>query len=137
MAEHRLLFEVMIYLAAAVVFVPLASRLGLGSVLGYLLAGCVIGPFGLRLVRRRRGDPALRRIRRGADAVRDRARAGAEAALGHAPRGVRRRRRCRWASAARVARRSAASAVGSALAGRARRRAGAGAVVDGDRGPDA
>ena len=51
MAEHGLLFEVMIYLAAAVVFVPLASRLGLGSVLGYLIAGCVIGPWGLRLVR--------------------------------------------------------------------------------------
>ena len=33
------------------VFVPLASRLGLGSVLGYLVAGCVIGPWGLRLVR--------------------------------------------------------------------------------------
>lgn len=33
-----------IYLTAAVVAVPLASRLGLGSVLGYLLAGIVIGP---------------------------------------------------------------------------------------------
>lgn len=34
----------MIYLAAAVVFIPLAKKLGLGSVLGYLLAGVVIGP---------------------------------------------------------------------------------------------
>ncbi len=51
MPEHGLLFEVMVYLGAAVVFVPLASRLKLGSVLGYLIAGCVIGPFGLRLVR--------------------------------------------------------------------------------------
>ena len=50
MAEHGLLFQVMIYLAAAVVFVPLASRFGLGSVLGYLIAGSVIGPWGLRLV---------------------------------------------------------------------------------------
>jgi glutathione-regulated potassium-efflux system ancillary protein KefC len=50
MPEHGLLFEVMVYLGAAVVFVPLASRLKLGSVLGYLIAGCVIGPFGLRLV---------------------------------------------------------------------------------------
>ena len=33
-----------IYLAAAVIAVPLAARLGLGSVLGYLLAGLVIGP---------------------------------------------------------------------------------------------
>jgi glutathione-regulated potassium-efflux system ancillary protein KefC len=45
------LFDVMIYLAAAVVFVPLASRFRLGSVLGYLIAGCAIGPWGLRLVR--------------------------------------------------------------------------------------
>ena len=38
------LFQATIYLGAAVVAVPLASRLGLGSVLGYLLAGIVIGP---------------------------------------------------------------------------------------------
>ncbi|HMJ05013.1 MAG TPA: cation:proton antiporter, partial [Chthoniobacterales bacterium] len=43
-------FYVFIYLAAAVISVPLAKRLGLGSVLGYLLAGVVIGPFCLRLV---------------------------------------------------------------------------------------
>ncbi|MEP6810824.1 MAG: monovalent cation:proton antiporter-2 (CPA2) family protein [Chthoniobacterales bacterium] len=41
---------VFIYLSAAVVMVPLAKRLGLGSVLGYLFAGVVIGPFCLRLV---------------------------------------------------------------------------------------
>ena len=39
-----------IYLAAALVAVPLAKRLGLGSVLGYLLAGVVIGPFVLGAV---------------------------------------------------------------------------------------
>ncbi|HSC89459.1 MAG TPA: glutathione-regulated potassium-efflux system protein KefC [Polyangiaceae bacterium] len=44
------LSDVLVYLAAATVCVPLASRLKLGSVLGYLAAGCVIGPFGLRLV---------------------------------------------------------------------------------------
>ena len=38
------LFQATIYLGAAVVAVPLASRFGLGSVLGYLLAGIVIGP---------------------------------------------------------------------------------------------
>lgn len=38
------------YLAAAVIAVPLAKRLGLGSALGYLLAGVVIGPFVLGLV---------------------------------------------------------------------------------------
>ena len=51
MLEHSLLLDAAIYLGAAVVFVPTASRLGLGSVLGYLVAGCVIGPFGLGLVR--------------------------------------------------------------------------------------
>src|SRR5882757_4448739 len=51
MPEHSLLFEVMVYLGAAIVFVPIAARLKLGSVLGYLIAGCAIGPFGLRLVR--------------------------------------------------------------------------------------
>ena len=38
------------FLAAAVLIVPLAQRSGLGSVLGYLLAGIAIGPFGLQLV---------------------------------------------------------------------------------------
>jgi monovalent cation:proton antiporter-2 (CPA2) family protein len=48
-AEH-LFLQAMLYLAAAVVAVPIAKRLGLGSVLGYLLAGIAIGPFGLGLV---------------------------------------------------------------------------------------
>ncbi|WP_417275376.1 monovalent cation:proton antiporter-2 (CPA2) family protein [Celeribacter halophilus] len=39
-----LLAQAVIYLAAMVVAVPLARRLGLGSVLGYLIAGMVIGP---------------------------------------------------------------------------------------------
>ena len=43
-------FQALIYLAAAVVSVPVAKRLGLGSVLGYLIAGMAIGPFGLGLV---------------------------------------------------------------------------------------
>ena len=43
-------FQAFIYLLAAVISVPLAQRLGLGSVLGYLLAGIVIGPFGFGLV---------------------------------------------------------------------------------------
>lgn len=38
-----------VYLAAAVVVVPLAARLGLGSVLGYLVAGTIVGPHGLAL----------------------------------------------------------------------------------------
>lgn len=42
--------QAFVYLAAAVIAVPIAKRLGLGSVLGYLLAGVVIGPFVLGLV---------------------------------------------------------------------------------------
>lgn len=39
-----------IFLTAAVVAVPIAQRLGLGAILGYLLAGIVIGPWGLKLI---------------------------------------------------------------------------------------
>ncbi|MEI7727451.1 MAG: cation:proton antiporter, partial [Bacteroidota bacterium] len=39
------LSQALIYLAAAVVCVPIAKRLGMGSVLGYLFAGILIGPF--------------------------------------------------------------------------------------------
>ena len=42
--------EALIFLAAAVIIVPIAARLGLGSVLGYLIAGAVIGPWGLKLI---------------------------------------------------------------------------------------
>lgn len=49
-------FHAFIYLAAAVVMVPLAKRLGLGSVLGYLIAGIVIGPYALALVGREGED---------------------------------------------------------------------------------
>lgn len=40
----------LIYLAAAVIAVPLAKKLGLGSIIGYLAAGIAIGPWGLGLV---------------------------------------------------------------------------------------
>lgn len=39
-----------IYLPAAVLAVPLAKKLGLGSIIGYLAAGIAIGPWGLGLV---------------------------------------------------------------------------------------
>jgi glutathione-regulated potassium-efflux system ancillary protein KefC len=51
MSHHGVLVDTMVYLAAAVLFVPLAARFKLGSVLGYLIAGCVIGPFCLKLVK--------------------------------------------------------------------------------------
>ena len=44
----------LVYLAAAVLAVPLARLLGLGAIIGYLGAGIVIGPWGLKLV----SDPA-------------------------------------------------------------------------------
>ncbi len=50
MAGHNFLLSAFFFLAAAVAVVPFARRGGLGSVLGYLLAGVLIGPFGLRLV---------------------------------------------------------------------------------------
>ncbi|WP_341702774.1 monovalent cation:proton antiporter-2 (CPA2) family protein, partial [Ferrovibrio sp.] len=50
MDQHGLLANVVVYLAAAVIAVPLARRLGLGSVLGYLIAGIVVGPWGLKLI---------------------------------------------------------------------------------------
>src|SRR4051794_116502 len=40
----------LVYLSAAVIAVPLSRALGLGSILGYLAAGIVIGPWGLGLV---------------------------------------------------------------------------------------
>ncbi|EJN09782.1 glutathione-regulated potassium-efflux system protein KefC [Herbaspirillum sp. YR522] len=48
MDEH--LLKALVYLLAAVAAVPIAKRLGLGAVLGYLLAGIVIGPWGLGLI---------------------------------------------------------------------------------------
>ncbi len=45
-----MLAEAAIFLTAAVVAVPISKRLGLGSVLGYLAAGIVIGPWGLSLI---------------------------------------------------------------------------------------
>ncbi len=45
--DSHLLVSIVALLGAAVVAVPLFRRLGLGSVLGYLAAGLIIGPFGL------------------------------------------------------------------------------------------
>jgi monovalent cation:proton antiporter-2 (CPA2) family protein len=50
METEGLLFQAFIYLFAAVATVPIAKQLGLGSVLGYLLAGVMIGPHLLGLV---------------------------------------------------------------------------------------
>lgn len=45
-----LLLAPILILAAAVILVPLAQRLRLGSVLGYLIGGCILGPWGLALI---------------------------------------------------------------------------------------
>src|SRR5207237_9381526 len=50
MEPHGFLQQALVYLAAGVIAVPLFRRLGLGSVLGYLIAGVIIGPWGLRLI---------------------------------------------------------------------------------------
>ncbi|TMH39251.1 MAG: glutathione-regulated potassium-efflux system protein KefC [Betaproteobacteria bacterium] len=42
--------QALIYLGAAIIAVPIFTRLGAGAVLGYLVAGIVIGPFGLGLI---------------------------------------------------------------------------------------
>jgi monovalent cation:proton antiporter-2 (CPA2) family protein len=46
----QLLFNIFIFLAAASVMVPIASRFRLGSVVAYLIIGILIGPFGFNLI---------------------------------------------------------------------------------------
>ncbi len=50
MTLNDFLLGALVYLAAAVISAPLAKRLGLGSVLGFLLAGAIIGPSVLGLI---------------------------------------------------------------------------------------
>ena len=51
MEHSNWLAAALVYLGAAIIAVPLAKKLGLGSIIGYLAAGIAIGPFGLGLVR--------------------------------------------------------------------------------------
>lgn len=50
MGSSDFLIQAAIYLSSAILLVPLFKRLGLGSVLGYLLAGILIGPYALKLI---------------------------------------------------------------------------------------
>ncbi len=50
MDHQSFLFQAFVFLGAAVIMLPIAKRLGLGSVLGYLLAGIIIGPFVLGFI---------------------------------------------------------------------------------------
>ena len=63
MHADSFLIQALVYLAAGVISVPIAKRLGLGSVLGYLIAGALVGPFVLDLV----GEPGdvMRFVMRG------------------------------------------------------------------------
>ena len=56
MHNQDFFLQALIYLGATVVSIPLAKKLGLGSVLGYLLAGIIIGPFVLGLVGKEAGE---------------------------------------------------------------------------------
>lgn len=50
MMETNYLADILILLAAAIVAVPVFKRLGLGSVLGYLTAGAIVGPWGVGFI---------------------------------------------------------------------------------------
>jgi monovalent cation:proton antiporter-2 (CPA2) family protein len=50
MNAHGFLIYAIIFLTASVIAVPISKKLGLGSVLGYLLAGIIVGPSVLSLV---------------------------------------------------------------------------------------
>jgi monovalent cation:proton antiporter-2 (CPA2) family protein len=48
--ENNYFIDILELLAGAVIAIPLFHRLGLGSVLGYLIAGVVLGPWGLEFI---------------------------------------------------------------------------------------
>jgi Kef-type K+ transport system membrane component KefB len=50
MSADGFLANALVYLIAAVIAVPVFNRIGLGAVLGFLVAGLVIGPDGLAFV---------------------------------------------------------------------------------------
>lgn len=54
--DNGFFIQAIIYLTAAVVFVPIAKKIGLSSILGYLFAGIIIGPFVLGLIGQRGED---------------------------------------------------------------------------------
>lgn len=58
MDQQDFLFHALLYLGAAVLLVPLAKKAGLGSILGYLIAGILIGPAVLNIVGEK-GDDLL------------------------------------------------------------------------------
>ena len=91
MESHDFLRYAVVLLAAAVVAVPIAKRLQLGAVLGYLLAGAVIGPAGLGWLQNPERIASISELGGGAAVVRDRTGAVAPAAVGDASGCVRHR----------------------------------------------
>ncbi|MFC3651649.1 monovalent cation:proton antiporter-2 (CPA2) family protein [Dyella humi] len=59
MDSHHFLQTAVVFLLATVIAVPIAKRFRLGAVLGYLLAGVVIGPAELRLIADPRGASSI------------------------------------------------------------------------------
>lgn len=47
---HETLFKLLVFASAAIIFVPLFQRIGLGAILAYLFAGLIIGPHILKLI---------------------------------------------------------------------------------------
>lgn len=47
----QLIYQALIFIGTSVLLVPIFHRLGLGSILGYLLAGIIVGPYGLGLIK--------------------------------------------------------------------------------------
>ena len=48
--ENNFFLQAIVYLAAAVICVPIAKKIGLSSILGYLFSGIIIGPFVLGFI---------------------------------------------------------------------------------------
>ncbi|EMO08458.1 transporter, CPA2 domain protein [Leptospira borgpetersenii str. Noumea 25] len=48
--QDNLLVTLIVFLSAAVISVPFFKKIGLGSVVGYLIGGIIIGPWGIGLI---------------------------------------------------------------------------------------
>ena len=49
MSDNSLAMTTLIFLGAAIIMVPLVRKMGLSSVIGFIIGGIIIGPFGLKL----------------------------------------------------------------------------------------
>lgn len=51
MSQENILLDIIIFFAVTIIFVPLFRRMKLGNVFGYLVAGIVVGPYGLGFIK--------------------------------------------------------------------------------------